>query len=94
MARQRQMDRSPAAESQEQPYAQYTVRFFDNRIEASIEKGLEKLSVGKMQRSLRFLFREFGQRRRRLYGHVTKENEAALASARAEAREKEQQLIT
>lgn len=74
----------------EEPYAMYSVRFFDNRIEATIDVGLEKLSVGKMQRSLRFLLREFGQRRRKLYGHITQDNAALLAVARAETLEKEQ----
>ena len=80
----------PAAMEEEQPYAEYRVRFFENRVQAEIVSGIERLSMGKMQRSLRFLFKEYGQIRRKMHGHLTLVNQAQRAVARDEAIEKGQ----
>lgn len=106
MARARhQLDPSPPEEeqgsvqnlnngfSEEKPYAEYRVRFYENRMEAEIVCGLERLSPGKVQRSQRFLFKEIHRKRRAIYWGQVKQNEQAQASLRQDAAERGQDNV-
>src|SRR5574341_2380027 len=79
--------------SEEKPYAEYRVRFYENRMEAEIVSGLERLSPGKVQRSQRFLFKEIHRKRRAIYWGQVKANEQAQDVLRQEAKERGQDNV-
>lgn len=78
------------APSLEAPYAEYRVCFYTDRVQAEVVSGLARLSPGKVQRSLRFLFKEIYQQRRRLQGSFAKRNEEEQDAFKQEVAEKEQ----
>lgn len=65
---------------EDESYASYTVRFFQNRVEVEID-GFEKLNPGKVERSLRFVLDEWARKQ-----------QAAVIAARSAERGAQMQM--
>ena len=61
------------AKNKEQPYASYTVRFYEGRVEASMQN-FDKLTHAKIQNSYPFIHEEWGRQHQAAMLDITRAN--------------------